>query len=52
MAEIGFAETEDLPAVFSLLEKNDRLAVTWKTSSNAVFSFGRDGQSGGEGPDA
>ena len=31
-----------MDGILEAIQKNDRLAVTWKTSSNAVFSFGRD----------
>ena len=28
--------------ILGTIQKNDRLALTWKTSANAVFSYGRD----------
>ncbi|MBX3470362.1 MAG: hypothetical protein KF878_26130 [Planctomycetes bacterium] len=31
-----------LDEVIETIQRNDRLAITWKTSANAVFSFGRD----------
>lgn len=31
-----------LEQVIETIQQNDRIALTWKTSANAVFSFGRD----------
>jgi glyceraldehyde-3-phosphate dehydrogenase (NAD(P)) len=36
------ARPTTLEQVVATIEQNDRIALTWKTSANAVFSFGRD----------